>query len=119
MRGSGRYQLSLPTEPNCGQLYSMMSRADESRASTVATAIIISPTIAAVAVVLRLYTRTFLLGKRFPEDYCIGLAMVRHPSIVVHVTLTVISWHSSSLRPCRYSWASVSLGFRAARSCAC
>ena len=54
-----------------------MNRADESRAGEVATAIILSPSVAAIAVALRIYTRAFLVGVRFLEDYCIGLAMVR------------------------------------------
>jgi hypothetical protein len=53
-----------------------MSRADESRAGTIATAIILSPAIAAVTVVLRVCTRRLLVGVRFFEDYCIICAMV-------------------------------------------
>jgi len=53
-----------------------MGRADESRAGVIATAIILSPAIAAVAVALRIYTRRCLVGVRFFEDYCIVCAMV-------------------------------------------
>jgi hypothetical protein len=40
-----------------------------------ATAIILSPSIAAVTVALRLYTRRFLIKVKFFEDYCILCAM--------------------------------------------
>ncbi|KAK4149683.1 hypothetical protein C8A00DRAFT_18663 [Chaetomidium leptoderma] len=53
-----------------------MSRADESRAGSIATAIILSPAIAAVTVALRVYTRRVLVGVQFFEDYCIVGAMV-------------------------------------------
>jgi len=52
-----------------------MGRADESRAGIIATAIILSPSIALVTVALRSYTRMFLVGVKFFEDYCIICAM--------------------------------------------
>jgi len=51
------------------------SREHESRAGSTATAIILSPAIAAIAVALRICTRRFLIKARFMEDYCIMLAM--------------------------------------------
>jgi hypothetical protein len=53
-----------------------MGRADESRASEMATAIILSPIIAGVTVALRIYTRRALVKVRFFEDYCIICAML-------------------------------------------
>jgi hypothetical protein len=53
-----------------------MSRADESRAGEIATAIILSPVIATITVALRMYIRRVLIGVRFFEDYCIVGAMI-------------------------------------------
>jgi hypothetical protein len=49
----------------------------ESRSGKVAAVIILCPTLAAVSVALRLYTRFVLGKKRFWEDYLIVLAIVR------------------------------------------
>ena len=55
----------------------VLTRKGESRSTQVAVTIILCPAIAAVFVALRIYTRFFLVKKRFLEDYCIVLAMVR------------------------------------------
>lgn len=77
-----------------------MSRADESRAGTTATAIIISPAIAVLTVALRIYTRRVLVGVRFVEDYCIVCAMVFSVTMSVFMGIgkrTAKSTHLSSL----------------------
>ncbi|KAK4169858.1 hypothetical protein QBC43DRAFT_198682 [Cladorrhinum sp. PSN259] len=53
-----------------------MDRANESRAGQAATAIILSPIIASIAVVLRIYTRGFISKALFLEDYFIVCAML-------------------------------------------
>ncbi|KAK4150483.1 hypothetical protein C8A00DRAFT_36920 [Chaetomidium leptoderma] len=68
-----------------------MSRADETRASAVALAIILCPLIAAVAVALRIYTRVFLIGARFLEDYCIVFAMVSSVAMSVFMGISVLN----------------------------
>ncbi|KAK3987364.1 hypothetical protein QBC44DRAFT_121479 [Cladorrhinum sp. PSN332] len=67
-----------------------MSRADESRAGTAATAIIISPAIAVVTVALRVYTRRVLVRARFFEDYCIVCAMVFSVAMSVFMGIVVV-----------------------------
>ncbi|KAK4164743.1 hypothetical protein QBC43DRAFT_288649 [Cladorrhinum sp. PSN259] len=67
-----------------------MSRADESRAGSTATAIIISPAIAVITVALRVYTRRVLVRVRFLEDYCIVGAMVCSVTMSVFMGIVVI-----------------------------
>ncbi|KAK3986154.1 hypothetical protein QBC44DRAFT_248882, partial [Cladorrhinum sp. PSN332] len=69
---------------------STMSRADESRAGTTATAIIVSPAIAVLTVALRVYTRRVLVKVRFVEDYCIVCAMVFSVTMSAFMGIVVV-----------------------------
>lgn len=53
-----------------------LERLNETRAPQALVAVILCPLLALITVVLRLYTRTFLLKKVFWEDYMIIVAMV-------------------------------------------
>jgi hypothetical protein len=56
-----------------------------------ATAIILSPSIAAVTVALRLYTRRFLVKVRFFEDYCILCAMACSITMSIFMGISVVN----------------------------
>jgi hypothetical protein len=64
-----------------------------------ATAIILSPSIAAVTVALRLYTRRFLVKVRFFEDYCILCAMAC--SITMSIFMGICKCWAQSTAPLR------------------
>ena len=54
-------------------------RLHETRAPQLVTAIVICPTISALLVGMRIYTRVVLTRKYFLEDYSIAAASVRRP----------------------------------------
>jgi ABC-type Fe3+-siderophore transport system permease subunit len=52
-------------------------RQNETRVPELIAAVVVGPAIAAICVVMRIYTRAFLTKKYFIEDYSIVAALVR------------------------------------------
>ena len=85
---------------------------NESRASKVATVIILCPALAATCVALRVYTRFVLGKKRFLEDYIVVWAMVRgyYPTEMQELQI-IHTLYSSSRRRCPCAWVYVCIPY--------
>ncbi|GAB1312832.1 hypothetical protein MFIFM68171_03042 [Madurella fahalii] len=62
----------------------------ETRAPELIGALTVGPTIAAIFVAMRLYTRVVIIGKSFSEDYSIVAALISSVAMSVFMGLTVI-----------------------------